>query len=285
MQIQRWEWNLIPLFHYFLADIVLKTKYSLQQHIYTHSSTAQFKCLFPHCNKAFKHVNTLKHHEKVHEGRNRRECPVSHEQVTRLSTHILTHTGERPHSCDLCNRSYLTKQQLNVHRASHFADGYLCENCLLKFKSMPSLYKHQRSIHAGSTFTCPGCDKTYNRRDNMVSHARRAHPDSVLVQDMMRSSRCILVPSWWVQALWELAFVAKFPNMSIFPAIVMLSNFGLSPRVVNKVLYQIPINRCLSNVPGGSVPHQHIRAESLGSSIEKWIIKFRWFVNSPSINV
>ncbi|CAD7093296.1 unnamed protein product [Hermetia illucens] len=177
------------------CDIVLKTKYSLQQHIYTHSSTAQFKCSFPHCNKAFKHVNTLKQHEKVHEGRNRRECPVCHEQVTRLSAHILTHTGERPHCCDLCNRSYLSKQQLNVHRASHFADGYLCENCNLRFKSMPSLYKHQRSIHADSTFTCPGCDKTYNRRDNMVSHARRAHPDSVLVQDMMRSSRCILVPS------------------------------------------------------------------------------------------
>lgn len=40
-------------------------------------------------------------------------------QKSGYKKHLLTHTGEKPHSCDICNREFRYSSNLIMHKRSH----------------------------------------------------------------------------------------------------------------------------------------------------------------------
>lgn len=52
-------------------------------------------------------------------------------QKSGYKKHLLTHTGEKPHSCDICNREFRYSSNLIMHKRSH--KGQKDFECLVCF--------------------------------------------------------------------------------------------------------------------------------------------------------
>ncbi|WVQ71982.1 hypothetical protein IAR50_001525 [Cryptococcus sp. DSM 104548] len=123
-----------------------------------HSShTRPFVCTFGTCDKAFARKSDLARHFKIHTNDRAfictyRGCGKSFIQRSALTVHYRVHTGERPHHCETCHKA--------------FADS-------------SSLARHRR-IHTGKRpYTCdaPGCNKPFARRNTLLKHFKRQHPN------------------------------------------------------------------------------------------------------------
>lgn len=63
--------------------------------------------------------------------------------------HAVSHTGEKVHGCDLCNKSFSRKDNLHKHRKTHGVAGpYVCETCGKSF-----VVKHYYLMHKTSHST------------------------------------------------------------------------------------------------------------------------------------
>ncbi|XP_063698594.1 zinc finger protein 567-like [Culicoides brevitarsis] len=140
----------------FLCDLcaeVFHAKFVLQEHVrMTHSGPENrraFQC--PHCGNAFLRKNNLTNHISL----------------------MHTQTGIYP--CNQCDKIAITEKQLKNHIAfTHKTDRrFVCTFCQKAFKRKCDMIDHE-SIHTGKPLhKCPKCERMFNSKSNMQSHAKR----------------------------------------------------------------------------------------------------------------
>ncbi|XP_074545352.1 zinc finger and BTB domain-containing protein 40 isoform X2 [Halichoeres trimaculatus] len=150
----------------------------------------------PHdCQKCCLSFSTLdEHRQHIQEfhPKEYHKCPTCSKVFTSaalLDKHKSTHTGSKPFSCDICNKSYQQLSGLWYHNRTNHPDVFAshtrqlktlvqCDLCFKFFPSAASLTKHQAAEHQGSeasALRCPFCPALLGGEEEMQEHISSQH--------------------------------------------------------------------------------------------------------------
>ena len=91
---------------------------------------------------------------------------------------MLVHTGIKEHQCEVCEKKFSRKSNLNVHILTHTkVKAHECDICKKKFNLKGDLVSHFR-IHLGEKpYGCAECGKWFTYCSNRNQHIRNCHKD------------------------------------------------------------------------------------------------------------
>ncbi|XP_063688670.1 histone-lysine N-methyltransferase PRDM9-like [Bolinopsis microptera] len=138
------------------------------------------------CRKMFAQRSHLTAHIRtVHDKVARHSCPyckykTDYQQV--LTSHMLTHTGDKQYKCTHCDYTAITKQSLTLHiYNNHTNKTYKCRyrQCGVKKPSEQELYDHISTEHPLQQYRCDVCPMSFNTAGQLGYH-KRTHGDREL---------------------------------------------------------------------------------------------------------
>uniref|UniRef100_T1J534 C2H2-type domain-containing protein n=1 Tax=Strigamia maritima TaxID=126957 RepID=T1J534_STRMM len=147
----------------------------LKRHKETHNTNRPRAHLCDVCGAGYHDSWSLKHHMKVHFGKDLKcpveNCPQAFRCPSELQMHMRVHNDERPFLCDKCGYRGRSQHQLTKHRRSHTGERpFKCPYCSYSAHLSPHLMRHMR-IHTGAKpYKCPYCDYTCNTQENVRKH-------------------------------------------------------------------------------------------------------------------
>ncbi|XP_069466528.1 telomere zinc finger-associated protein [Ambystoma mexicanum] len=146
----------------------------LQMHIKAkHRNERPHICEF--CHHAFTQKANLTMHLRTHTGEKPFQCHLcgkTFRTQASLDKHNRTHTGERPFSCEFCNQKFTEKGPLVRHVASRHQEGrpHTCQICGKSFKAIEQLRVHVRRHKGMRKFECSECGYKFTRQAHLRRH-------------------------------------------------------------------------------------------------------------------
>ncbi|XP_026462371.1 zinc finger protein 570-like [Ctenocephalides felis] len=139
-----------------------------------------YKCNEEITNSSNLMDSTNKSIERVSEKRKttsklkRYECEICHKSfVTKqnLKQHGIIHTGERPHECKICNKRFTQSNNLRKHSSVHNEERpYFCKICHEEFKGKQNLNQHKMIHIKKRPYNCVTCNKIFTRKYILTRH-------------------------------------------------------------------------------------------------------------------
>ncbi|XP_018398480.1 PREDICTED: zinc finger protein 615-like [Cyphomyrmex costatus] len=148
------------------------------------------------CGREFSGENSLyEHFIFVHKRFRPHICEIcgkSFQLKIRLKEHHRTHTGEMPYQCEICGLRCRTTHALAFHKKSHFSNRHTCEICGKSFlkkqnwnEHLEKHWKKDKKISLSQIFTCPVCNDdlpTYRMlRTHMITNHKLDHQDPLII--------------------------------------------------------------------------------------------------------
>ncbi len=88
----------------------------------------------------------------------------------------------KPHLCDVCERSFPTPWKLKRHRVIHTGEKpYKCSICDKYFNVRDNLKVHMKQKHSGDYYQCGYCQQMFPTEHTLNQHMS-VHPESETMQ-------------------------------------------------------------------------------------------------------
>lgn len=125
----------------------------MMQHEETHSGASDdkpYSC--PSCNKKFRLKRVLLRHQSIHTREKLHECTTCGQQFrdrSYLWKHSKLHSDNgKPHVCPYCGRPFRLKSHLRDHLVTHTGERrHTCRVCGKKFTQSGKARQHERQVH------------------------------------------------------------------------------------------------------------------------------------------
>ncbi|XP_056458947.1 zinc finger and BTB domain-containing protein 40 isoform X2 [Gadus chalcogrammus] len=146
------------------------------------------------CRLSFSSVEEHRKHLQDSHPRDFHKCPVCHKvfhSAALLEKHKAMHSGMKPYSCDLCQKSYQQLSGLWYHNRTNHPEVYAsqtskslkclvqCDICFKFFPNASSLSSHQALEHADSegaaAVRCPYCPALLGGEEGLQEHCTSQH--------------------------------------------------------------------------------------------------------------
>ena len=102
-------------------------------------------------------------------------CKKSFKTESYMKSHLLTHTGEKPHKCDHCGKQYRYKDSLKAHIRDHTGEKFQCQtkSCDKEFNRRRDLKDHE-NIHLDDreafNLACSICETKFLKKKQLSNH-------------------------------------------------------------------------------------------------------------------
>ncbi|XP_077283337.1 uncharacterized protein LOC143909293 [Arctopsyche grandis] len=128
------------------------------------------------CGTCGKMVTTkhLKRHTSTHSKARKFKCGVCKDTITDKDQHKLLHLNDKNFKCDVCDKWFFYKHQLNAHQRSHVGmKKFSCDMCGRKCESASKVRKHIRAVHLKiKTHQCSACGKLLTDQQSYKDHMK-----------------------------------------------------------------------------------------------------------------
>ncbi|XP_068612162.1 E3 ubiquitin-protein ligase ZFP91-like [Brachionichthys hirsutus] len=143
----------------------------LQHHIkYQHLLKKKYVCEHPSCGRLFRLQKQLLRHAKHHTDQRDyicEYCARAFKSSHNLAVHRMIHTGEKPIQCEICGFTCRQKASLNWHMKKHDAE-------------------------ASYLFSCSVCGKRFEKKDSVVAHKAKSHPEVLITEAMAANGGSVI---------------------------------------------------------------------------------------------
>ncbi|XP_053688216.1 zinc finger protein 62 homolog [Sabethes cyaneus] len=118
----------------------------------------------------------LKHHLMRHSVPGGRpfkcsECDRAYSFKRSLNDHVRQVHENIRYPCDICEKEFVSRDVLRIHRKLHLDESYQCDICAQTFQQRVYLRKHM-AMHEGKRFSCDDCGKNFRFKELLKQHLR-----------------------------------------------------------------------------------------------------------------